>query len=89
MSLFGLFRRREAPAAAAKERLRFVLQHERAGREAPDYLPRLQKDILAAIARYVSVEDDQVSVRMTQDGGNARLEVNIELPPAPLARRRA
>jgi len=89
MSLFGLFRRREAPAVAAKERLRFVLQHERAGRDSPDYLPRLQKDILAAIAKYVAVDDDQVTVRMSQDGAGARLEVNIELPPAPLARRRA
>lgn len=91
MSLFGLFRRRESkPAAAAKERLSFVLSHERAGRDAPDYLPRLQKDILAAIAKYVPIAEEHVSVRMAQDGGASRLEVNIDLPPAPpLARRRA
>lgn len=89
MNLLSLFRRREPPAAAAKERLRFVLSHERAGRDAPDYLPRLQKDIIAAIAKYVAIEEDHVSVRMAQEGGSSRLEVNIELPAAaPLAARR-
>ncbi|HLW27943.1 MAG TPA: cell division topological specificity factor MinE [Kiloniellales bacterium] len=90
MSFFGFFRKRDSTASAAKERLSFVLSHERAGRDAPDYLPRLQKDILAAIAKYVPIPDENVAVRMAQEDGTARLEVNIDLPPkAPLEKRRA
>lgn len=90
MSLFGLFKRRDTAASAAKERLSFVLSHERAGRDAPDYLPRLQKDILAAISKYVPIREDHVSVRMAQEEGAARLEVNIDLPSRPpLEGRRA
>ena len=79
MSLLRLFRRRPTPAATAKERLHFVLSHERADRETPDYLPRLKRDILHAIRRYVSVDENRISVRMARVGGNARLEVNIDL----------
>lgn len=89
MSLFGLFRRNTTPARAARERLHFVLSHERAGRDAPDYLPRLQHDIIEAIRRYVEIEGDQVQVRMNRAGDTAKLEVNIDLPPQPsLAPRR-
>lgn len=91
MNLFGLFKRRETPAATARERLHFVLSHERAGRDAPDFMPRLQEDILAAIRRYVPVGDDRVSVRMARLNGTSRLEVNVDIPPeaaAPPRRRR-
>ena len=91
MSLFGFFPKRDtASASAAKERLSFVLSHERAGRDAPDYLPRLQKDILAAIAKYVPIPEENVAVRMAREDGTSRLEVNIDLPvKGPLQKRRA
>lgn len=84
MNLLGLLRRRRTSADSARERLHFVLSHERAGRDAPDFLPRLQGDILAAIAKYVTVAQDGVAVRMTRLNGASRLEVSIELPPQPL-----
>lgn len=82
MSLRDLFRRRTPPAATAKARLHFVLLHERAGHDAPDFLPRLQDDILKAIRRYVVVSDDMVSLRMSHLHGSSRLELNIDLPEA-------
>jgi len=38
-----LFPPRRKTAVIAKERLKIVLAHERAGRTAPDFLPRMQK----------------------------------------------
>lgn len=83
MSLLGLFRRQRSPAATAKERLHFVLSHERAGRDAPDFMPRLQEDILAAIRKYVAVGPEKVTVRMARLNGVSRLEVNVDVPPSP------
>ncbi|MFZ1416182.1 MAG: cell division topological specificity factor MinE [Defluviicoccus sp.] len=67
-------------ADQAKERLKIVLAHERSYASAPDYLPRLQNEILQVIARYVELEQDKLSVKLENFGSTSRLEVNIDLP---------
>lgn len=82
MSFLDLFRRRrDDSAAVAKERLQLILAHERAGREDPDFLPRLQKDLLGVISKYVQIQDDRLNVSVQRSGHAAVLEINIELPP--------
>ncbi len=67
-------------AEQAKERLKIVLAHERSYASAPDYLPRLQHEILQVIARYVELEQDKLTVKLDNFGSTSRLEVNIDLP---------
>ncbi len=45
-------------AAVAKERLQIILAHERSGRNAaePDYLPALQRDLVAVISKYIKID---------------------------------
>jgi len=45
-------------ATVAKERLQIILAHERSGRSAaqPDYLPALQRELLAVISKEVKIE---------------------------------
>jgi cell division topological specificity factor len=83
MSFLGLFRRRreDGSASVAKERLQLILAHERAGREDPDFLPRLQKDLLSVISKYVPIQDDCLNVSVQRTSHAAVLEINIELPP--------
>ena len=82
MSFLDLFRRRrDDSAAVAKERLQLILAHERAGREDPEFLPRLQKDLLGVISRYVPIQDEHLNVSVQRSGHAAVLEINIELPP--------
>lgn len=90
MSIFNFFRSspRKSGADEAKERLQIVLAHERLTGSSPDYLPMLQKELLAVIAKYVQVDDNKVEVNFERGGDCSTLEVNIELPPPP-ARRRA
>ncbi|MFI4963081.1 MAG: cell division topological specificity factor MinE [Legionellales bacterium] len=80
MSIFNYLRRRTATASVAKERLQIIISHERSQRSAPDYLPKLQEEILAVIAKYVNVNRDQVSVNLERMGDNAVLELNITMP---------
>jgi cell division topological specificity factor len=84
MSLFGfLFSPRPKSAVIAKERLKIVLAHERASRDAPDFLPRLQKDLLAVVARYVQINEEMIRVNVGKAGDNTSLlEINIELAGA-------
>ena len=71
---------RPASAAVAKERLQILIAHERAQRGKPDYLPKLQQELLEVIRKYVSVDDDAISVTMEQDEDREILGVNIILP---------
>ena len=78
---------RETSAAIAKERLKIVLAHERAGSKAPDFLPRMQKELIDVVGRYVEIRDDMIRVNLGETGGTSLLEINIEIdgakPKAP------
>jgi len=94
MRIFNFFRPAAAPkpessAHQAKERLQIVMAHERAGRDGPDYLPLLQQELLAVIAKYVDVDQNKVEVKLDRGNDFSTLEVNIELPAgrAPLRSR--
>ncbi len=81
MSFFDFFLRSRKPSAAvAKERLQIIVAHERSMRGMPDFLPRLQREIMDVIARYVQVEHDQVKVSFDRDEQCEVLELNIVLP---------
>ncbi len=71
-------------ASVAKERLQLILAHERNGRSrSPDYLADLQRELMAVIAKYVSVNPDDIKVQMERQGDLEVLEVKIELPESP------
>jgi cell division topological specificity factor len=47
---------------------------------------RLREEILAVIARHVTLDPDKVVVRMDRGKHVSTLEVDIELPNEPMAR---
>ncbi|MFA7240836.1 MAG: cell division topological specificity factor MinE [Sulfuricellaceae bacterium] len=69
-------------AVIAKERLQIILAHERAGRGAatPDYLPALQEELLAVIAKYIHVDRGLIKVQLEKHGEYDVLELNVTLP---------
>jgi cell division topological specificity factor len=71
-------------AAVAKERLQIILAHERSGRNAsePDYLPALQRDLVAVIGKYIPINPDDIKVHLERQDNLEVLEVKIELPDA-------
>jgi cell division topological specificity factor len=81
MSLIDYFRRtRKTSAAVAKDRLQIIVARERTTRGSPDYLPKLQQELLEVIAKYEKIDLDQVSVCLDNNGGCEILELNIVLP---------
>ena len=69
-------------ASVAKERLQIILAHERSGRNAgsPDYLPDLQRELIAVISKYVSINPNDIKVNLERQDNFDVLEVKIELP---------
>ena len=70
-------------ATVAKERLQLNLAHERNGRSSsPTYLPDLQRELVAVISKYVSINPDDIKVNLERQDDLEVLEVKIELPEA-------
>ena len=69
-------------ASVAKERLQIILAHERSGRNPgqPDYLPALQRDLIAVISKYVRIDPQDIKVQLEKQDNLEVLEVKIELP---------
>lgn len=82
MAMFDIFAKDKSnnTASIAKERLKVIVAHERLARNAPDFLPALQSDILSVIRKYVEIDQDQLQVDLNDDGNFSILEVNVNLP---------
>lgn len=81
MSLMDLFRNEQnTSASVAKERLRVLVAHDRLQNSGPDYLPQLERDIMAVIRKYVNIAEEDVNVQLENEGRTSVLELNITLP---------
>lgn len=80
MSLFTFFNRKGS-APAARERLQILLAHERVniGGQS-DLVTLLREEILAVVARHVSIDPEKVTVTMERGDNVSTLEVDIEIP---------
>lgn len=79
--IFDYFRTQtKPPAEIARERLQILLSHERAGHSNADLLSKLQREILAVVARYFPIDEDKVQVKVGRGIDVSTLEVNVELP---------
>lgn len=81
MSMLSFFlRQKKKSAAIAKERLRLIIAHERTGPARSDYLPALQRELVAVISKYVKVTDEDIKVHLERQDNLEVLEVKIEIP---------
>lgn len=83
MGLLDYFRSTARPrgtASVARERLQILVAHDRAARDRPSYLPKLQAEILDVIRKYVEVDMSAVTVNYEQEGSQEVIELNIVLP---------
>ncbi len=81
MSLMDYFKKEQKGSASiAKERLQILVAHDRVNSRGPDYLPKMQQELLAVIRKYITISDDQVQVNLEQQGTASVLELNVLLP---------
>lgn len=77
---FFLGEKKKSSANIAKERLQLILAHEHGQSGTPDYLPALQKELIAVISKYVNIQPDDIKVHLERQEDLDILEVKIELP---------
>jgi cell division topological specificity factor len=76
-----LLRSRDSSRQIAKERLQFVLVHDRA-QISPQLLEKLKDEIIAVLSRHLDIDRDGVEITLSQNRRESRLQADI-----PLARR--
>ncbi len=69
-------------ASVAKERLQIIVAHERRRPSSPDFLPRMQQDILEVVRKYIPIAEDQIKLSVDRNGDCEVLELNISLSEA-------
>ena len=69
-------------ASLAKERLQIIVSHERIStrEDGVDFLPQLEQELLDVIAKYITIDRNQVKVQLAREGGLSILELNVTLP---------
>jgi cell division topological specificity factor len=72
----------ETSARTAKERLQFVLIHDRTDL-SPAVLETLKDEIIAVISKHVDIVRDGVEINLTQSQRENKLVANIPLVAAP------
>ena len=79
MKLSELFRKKSS-APVARDRLQVLLAHERSVIGKSDLLAILQEEILAVIAKHISVERDAVQIKLDRGDSMSMLEIDVEVP---------
>ncbi len=79
MTIFNLFRKKPT-APVARERLQVLLAHERASIGRTDLVAVLREEILAVIAKHVTLEAENLRVRMERGDQMSTLEVEVDIP---------
>ena len=75
-----LKRERKKSASVAKERLQIIVAHQRSQRGQPDYMPKLERELVEVIRRYVDIDNDAVQISMDSEDNCSVLELNVTLP---------
>ena len=79
MTLFSFLQKRSS-APIARERLQILLAHERAIAGKSDLVAVLQEEILAVIAKHVTVDREKVQIKVDRGDPISTLEIDVEVP---------
>lgn len=82
MSFISFFKgEKKSSASVAKERLSIILARESVpGGSNPDFIPKLQQELMAVISRYVNINPEDLRINIERQDNLEVLEVKIELP---------
>ncbi|MEO0947215.1 MAG: cell division topological specificity factor MinE [Cyanobacteria bacterium J06641_5] len=73
-----LLRRSSPSSPTAKQRLKVILAHDRAGL-SPEMLEAMRRDILEVVARYVEIDDGETEIALESDDGATALIANLPI----------
>ncbi len=76
MDLFNRLLGRNGSKDVAKERLRFVLVHDRTNL-APETMEALRVDLIQVISKYMDIDQSQMDIQFAKENNSIALVANI------------
>jgi cell division topological specificity factor len=73
-----IFGRPETSKSVAKNRLQFILQHDRAA-ISPEVMNQLKAELLAVIAKYVEIDEHELQIDLERADTAVSLVANIPI----------
>ncbi|MFO1257795.1 MAG: cell division topological specificity factor MinE [Gammaproteobacteria bacterium] len=80
LQLLGFKGQKRTAAQVAKERLQIIVSHESHRKDNPDFIQKLQAEIIEVISKYIKVDQDKIRVQLERIGDQSVLELNVSLP---------
>jgi cell division topological specificity factor len=80
LNFFFKARQDTQSANTAKERLQVIVAHDHLSKKAPDYLAKMQQEIMAVIAKYTKIDANLVNLDFEQKDGCSVIGLNVTLP---------
>jgi cell division topological specificity factor len=74
------FLRPKSSAPVARERLQILLEYERNLVSQTDLIAVLREEILAVVGRHVTIDRDEVQIRVDRGAELSTLAVDIQMP---------
>jgi len=62
----------------AKDRLRLVLVHDRAG-VSPEFLEQIKEEVIQVISKYMEIDENSTKINIHRADGTAVLEANLAI----------
>ncbi|WP_343183370.1 cell division topological specificity factor MinE [Buchnera aphidicola] len=76
---FFLFRNKKT-AFIAKKRLQIIVAEQRKNNIFPNYIPKLKKEILKVICKYIKIDKKSIKIKYCQKNNDISiLELNVKL----------
>jgi cell division topological specificity factor len=76
---FFKFLRGRSSAPVARERLQILLKHERAIGNRSQLVETLRKDVIAAVAKHIAVNPENVGIKLERQANAVSLLIDIEI----------
>ena len=76
--------KKQSSAVSAKERLHLVLISDRAGRDVPDYMPKMRQEIFEVLKKYIKIDSlDEVEFNFDNKNNTSIMEMSVSLEKKP------
>jgi cell division topological specificity factor len=75
-----LRRKKSKTSTVARDRLQVIVAHERQTSDQPSWMPKMQQEIMAVIAKYISIDNEALKVEMSNEDDMSVLEISVDCP---------
>lgn len=80
LKILGFKGNKRTAAQVAKERLQIIVSHESHRNDNPEFIQKLQAEIIEVISKYIKIDQDKIRVQLERIGDQSVLELNVSLP---------